>query len=186
MKNLTKEAVHSGRRVRLIAMLGILAAASVVLGKLLAISVGSSLRISFESLPVIYAGIVFGPVAGAAVGAVADLVGCLVVGYTVNPIITLGAVCCGLFAGLTARFFAGERVSPMRSAVLPVLAAHVIGSVIIKSLGLRLAFHTPWSLLAVRMPIYICNIVAESAIIYILLKSEAIRAALRGFGRQGK
>lgn len=186
MKDQTREAVHSGRRVRLIAILGILAAASVIFGKLLAISLGNSLRISLESLPVIYAGIVFGPVAGAAVGAVADLAGCLIVGYTVNPIITLGAVCCGLFAGLTARLFRNERIRSLRSAVLPVLTAHVIGSIIVKSLGLRLAFSTPWSLLAVRIPIYAINVVIESAIIYILLKSEAIRAALRGFGRQGK
>ena len=81
----------------------VLAALSIVLGKYLAVNVGENFRFSLENLPLILAGIYLGPVAGAFVGAAADLVGCLMVGYAINPVITLGAVSIGLISGIVAR-----------------------------------------------------------------------------------
>lgn len=169
-------------RVRQLAVLGILAAASVILGKFLQIRVGDTIRISLENLPIIFAGIVFGPISGAAVGIVADLVGCVAVGYAINPIITAGAAIVGLTAGLCGMISKGELRRSFPAILLPVAAAHIIGSMIAKTVGLHIAFGTPWSaLISTRVPIYLVNIAAESVLIYILLKSEAIRASLKGF-----
>ena len=58
---------------------------SIVLGKLLVFNITDSIRISLENLPLLMAGIFFGPFIGAAVGAGADIIGCLIVGYSINP-----------------------------------------------------------------------------------------------------
>ena len=57
-------------------------------------------RITLENFPVIIAGIAFGPVVGACVGAVADIIGCILYGYAINPLITAGAALVGLISGL--------------------------------------------------------------------------------------
>ena len=73
----------------------LLAALSIVLGKYLSIST-PLFRLSFENLPILMAGIFLGPLAGGIVGGVADLLGCVLVGYTINPIITLGGILVGV------------------------------------------------------------------------------------------
>lgn len=169
-------------RIRQLALLGILAAASVILGKLLQIRVGDTIRISLENLPIIFAGIVFGPISGAAVGIVADLVGCVIVGYAINPIITAGAAILGITAGFCGMISRKRLRRTFPAIFLPVAASHVIGSMIAKTVGLHIAFGTPWSaLIATRVPIYLVNIAAESVLIYLLLRSEAIRASLKRF-----
>ena len=168
-------------KVRLLVILAILSAASVVLGKFLQIPVGDSIRISFENLPVLFAGIVFGPVQGMAVGCVSDLVGCLAVGYSINPLITLGAVSVGFISGIISGVTMRDGRYKVSFIVLAVLLAHIVGSVIIKSAALRLWYSTPWSVLAIRIPVYFANTAAEAAIIAVLLRSSAIRGALRRF-----
>ncbi len=167
--------------IKHLAVLAILAAASVVLGKFLQIPIGDTIRISLENLPVIFAGIVFGPLSGAAVATVADLVGCVAVGYTVNPLITLGAAVVGFSAGVT--YMPWKQSSVRYPCVLiSTASAHILGSMIAKTVGLRVAFDTPWSyLIFTRMPVYLVNIVVESVLIYFILKSKAVDKALKPF-----
>ena len=79
-------------------------ALSIIFGKFLAFNITSSLRISFENLPILFAGIIFGPISGGVVGLVADITGCIAVGYSINPLITLGAVSVGFVSGVLSRF----------------------------------------------------------------------------------
>lgn len=175
----------AGSRVRLITMLAILSAASAVLGKLLQIPIGDSIRISFENLPILFAGIAFGPLSGAATGIVADLIGCLIRGYSINPIITLGAATVGLLSGIMARLLTKDGTYSLWRILLAVAAAHMAGSVIIKSVGLYIWYTTPLSVLGLRLPIYLVNTVAESLIICAILRSGAVRTSLRRFrGRE--
>lgn len=64
---------------RNITYLGLLIALNVILTRTLSIRIGGGgtevVRIGFGSLPIIFAGIVFGPVAGGIVGAIGDLIG---------------------------------------------------------------------------------------------------------------
>ena len=86
--------------LKLTASLAMLVAISIILGKYLALSIGEVLRFSFENLPIIFAGIAFGPLPAALVAVTADLIGCLLVGYAVNPLVTIGAAIIGLCSGI--------------------------------------------------------------------------------------
>ena len=85
--------------------LAALGAIGIILGKFLAFNVTEFMRFSLENTTIIFAGIVFGPILGAAVGAVQDLVGCIAVGYAINPIITLGCAVVGLISGAAFKLF---------------------------------------------------------------------------------
>lgn len=140
-----------------------------------AVIYGGTVPISFENLTVLMAGIFFGPLAGLTVGACADLIGCLLVGYAINPIITAGAASVGFISGLVYKNC--FRTKPKLRLAASVGAAHVIGSMIIKSIGLRIYFGYPLQMVALRVPLYIVIGCAEGYIIYLLLRNKA-------FGRQ--
>ena len=164
---------------RVLIVAALLAAMSIVLGKFGAINIGNSIRIGFGGLPIQMAGIFFGPVIGAAVGLVADVIGCLLKGYAINPIITLGSTCIGLFSGLMFHYM----LRPMKSVLLPKIAlstitAHAVGSMLITSLGLYAYYHTPFETLILRVPIYLITAVIETAVIYLMLKNKAFAAEL--------
>jgi len=162
-------------RPRVLVIAALLAALSIVLGKYLAFNITQAIRISFENLPILIAGILFGPLIGALVGVVADLVGCVLVGYAINLIITFGAAVIGALSG-----FAFKRMPVSRMPVkliISVAAAHIIGSMIIKSVGIYIYYNYPIPVILLRIPTYIAISAAEFSIIHLLLKN-------RGFMRQ--
>ena len=125
------------RPLAVLVTLSLLVAISIICGKYLAIRGGDILRFSFENLPIILAGILFGPLGGAATGIVADLVGCLLVAYPINPIVTLGAAVIGLASGVLWRGFVRlETLSVNLRLALVVCLSHFAGSVLIKTFGL--------------------------------------------------
>lgn len=142
--------------------LALLAAISIVLGKYLQIAIGDSIRISFENLSIIFAGFVYGPFAGLLCGVVADIVGCLMVGYSLNPIITLGAAVIGFSSGVFGR--RGFLKKP--NLLLSAATAHILGSMIIKTVGLYVYFATQPLFLLLRVPLY----VAVGALEYMLIR----------------
>ena len=159
--------------VRVMAFSAVLAAMSIVCGKYLAFGFGNILRFSFENLPVLVAGMLFGPLVGAAVGVVADLVGCVLVGYAINPILTVGAALIGGSGGLiwnvTRRFPYGLRV------LLAVAFAHLLGSVLVKTLGLAAFYDMPVGILMLwRALNYLIVGVAEGVLIYFIMKNKAL------------
>ncbi len=155
----------------------LLVAMSIVLGKFLKISIGDSIRISFENLPVLMSGIFFGPVVGAAVAACADLIGCLLYGYAINPIITLGAVSIGAISGLIFQAFKKDS-NLIKKLCFSIFPAHIVGSMIIKSIGLFKFYGTPMETLLLRIPIYICTAIAETAVIFLLMNNKAFKAEI--------
>ena len=164
---------------------GLLAAMSMVLGKFGAINIGNSIRIGFGGLPIQMAGIFFGPVIGGAVGLVADVVGCIMKGYAINPIITIGSTCIGVFSGLVYHF----ALRGVKNALLPKIAAstvtaHAIGSMMITSIGLYVYYHTPFETLLFRVPIYLITAAIETAVIYLMLKNKAFTAELNKVRRK--
>lgn len=149
-----------------------LASLSIVLGKYLAINLGESIRISFENLPIIFAGLFFGPVIGCAVGLTADLLGCLLVGYAINPIITLGACTIGIISGFFGKKFS---LKQSRTPVLATLFCHLFGSVFIKTIGLSIYFSMPFfATMLWRLLTYTLITVAESVILILLLKNKGL------------
>ncbi len=127
-------------------------------------TIGPFLRVTFENLPIIFSGYVFGPLVGLAVGICADLISALVVyGGGWLPGITLGAGCVGLFAGLITRYI------PIKNEFvklgLAVLIPHIIGNMIVKSVTFMISYGTPAVQLMLRIPLYL----VIAAIEYFLL-----------------
>lgn len=160
-----------------LAVAALLAALSILCGKFLAIPVGTVMRFSFENLPILLAGMMLGPVFGVLTGVVADLVGCLMVGYTINPLVTLGAACIGLVGGVLYRLL--SRLPLSLRVICTVLSAHLVGSVLIKTFGLAVFYDMPFIILLLwRLLNYVIVGVAECALLYYLLKNDAVRRRL--------
>ena len=152
------------KNVETIVIMALFVALSIVFGKLLAINVTSNFRISLENTPILLAAVAYGPLAGA-------------VGYSINPIITAGAVIIGLLAGLLRKFLprGGSGMRSYLRFLLIVSAAHLTGSVIIKTLGLYFYFGSPLLFtFAVRLGIYAVTAIIESVILYILYTRKII------------
>ena len=153
-----------------------LAAISIVCGKYLAIRGGDVMRFSFENMPIIMAGMLFGPVVGAVVGVVADLIGCVLVGYTINPVVTAGAALIGFIGGLGYYILGKIKKFPYGLKIsASVAAAHLIGSVVIKTVGLAAFYDMPLGALMLwRLLNYLIVGVLEGVILWYLLKNKAL------------
>ncbi len=166
---------QSQRNLRLTVVLAFLTAISIVAGKYLAIRGGDVMRFSLENMPIIFAGVAFGPVAGALVGVVADLIGCLLVGYAINPIVTLGAAAIGLISGVVPMLLKTTRLSRGLVIIIAVALSHLVGSVLIKTIGLAVFYSMPIYILALwRLLNYAIVGALDGVIVYVLLKNEEI------------
>lgn len=165
---------HSAGSVRRLVLCALLVAMSIVFGRILAIDAGA-LRFNLGAVPVLLAAIVFGPLEGAVIGGVADMLGAILVGYAINPIITLGASSIGLVCGLLWRLPV-HKLLPRTIAA--VFGGHIVGSLIINSLALRYFYGYAWAVLALRIPSYLLLSCIETAILYALVRSGALSRAL--------
>ncbi len=166
--------------------LSLLVAISIVCGKYLQIGVGEVLRFSFENLPIILAGILFGPIAGAAVGVIADLIGCFMVGYAINPLVMLGAAFVGFTSGFIWKVFVRfETLSYSFCLVLSVCAAHLIGSVGVKTPGLAAWYDFPlWELYLWRLLNYVIIALLESFFLCVLFRNKSFVTSILGLGEK--
>jgi len=185
----TPHAIAVFANPRALCLAALLAAMSLILGKFLQIPTpfAEFVRISFENLPVILAGLVLGPIAGAMTGAVADLVGCLAYGYTINPLITLGAAAAGLVAGLCGWLLA--RAPLLLRISLSALAAHLVGSVGIKTAGIAAWYLAKYNLGYLQLTLwrllnYTIIAILEIAILYLLLRHRGFQKQLERMCRK--
>ena len=162
---------NSKNSVRTLTMLALLVAMSIVFSRVLSISTGF-VRFNLGSLPVLLAALLFGPGAGFAVGAVADMIGGVLAGYAINPLITLGAGAIGLVAGLAWRKLPGLRTG-LRLQI-SVLLGHFVGSMVITSLALRIFYGYPWATLAVRIPNALILAAVNTVLLRILLENRTL------------
>ena len=173
--------------VRVLIIAALLTALSGAVGKVLSIDVMPFARIGIENLPIVMAGIWFGPFVGGAVGFGADMFGCLLKGFPPNPVTTLGFVSIGIVSGLVSMYM--FRSNKTLSIVLADLAAHIVGSMTIKTIGLYYMYGAKFSIgymLAWRVPLYIGTIIVEAAVIILLLKNKAFSEQLDKVCNYGK
>ncbi len=138
-------------------------------------TVGGSLRVTFENLPIILSGIFFGPIAGFATGICTDIVSTAISFYGLgglNPILTLGVGCVGLVSGLMFRI-PGIKKDAVR-VLLSVASAHVISNMLIKSIGLMVYYSYPLPSVLPRVPLYIVIGAVEYVIILIIVRNKGI------------
>ena len=165
------------RRLVLAAML---AAMSVVIGIICKNFLnfgGGLLRITFENLPILLAGIFLGPLAGGMAGVVSDLTSYLFSGqiYPPNLIVTAGACAVGVVSGLVAKYAVKTRGT--LQIILSSAAAHAVGSMIIKPIGLY-AFYG-WAVL-IRIPLYLVIAPLEILLLCLLWKQKSFRKIMGG------
>ena len=157
--------------VKALSASALLAAASFVLAYIAKAIFGTGfIRITFECLPIIFGSYLFGPVAGALIAVTADLLSCLQAGMTPNPVVAVGAALIGLIAGVLYRYLLSEK-HPRLRVIVSVFAAHLVGSMIIKSYGLYLYFG--WAVLW-RIPIYLGIAAVESFLLIVLTENKPL------------
>jgi len=166
------------RRLTLAAML---IAMSVVIGifcKTVLNFANGLLRITFENLPIILGGMLLGPVYAGVMGLCSDLLSYLFSSQAFAPIplVTLGAVLVGVVSGITSRYVV--RKQGFARIALSVGAAHLIGSVIVKSIGVYSIYG--WAVL-VRIPIYALIAGVEMLLIHLLYKNSGFRKMVERF-----
>ena len=161
---------------RTLTVLALLIAMSIVFSRVLSISTGF-VRFNLGSLPVLLAGIVFGPGAGFAVGALADIIGGILAGYAINPLIALGAASIGLVGGWLWQTLHTLRLG--QRLLLSVVAAHVVGSIVINSLALRIFYGYAWSVLAARIPNALVLTAVNTVLLRLLMENKAVMAAVK-------
>ena len=174
------------KSLKVLCVSAFLAALSIVFGKYLAINVGEVLRFSFENMPIMFASIAFGPLVGMAVGIVADLLGCVLVGFTVNPLVTLGAAAVGFFSGLTHRLLSKlTKCSHAVKITLSVTVAHTIGSLIIKTFGLAAYYSMPFFILLLwRLLNYVIIGALDGILLWYLFKNRLIQLQIKSILRK--
>ena len=169
-----------GGSVKIMVALSALAALGIILGKFLAINVTTSLRFSLENMSILFAGIVFGPIHGAALGAVQDIVGCVSVGYEINPLITLGAALNGFVGGVVYKLT--KKFGKSFGITVAVASAHTIGSVLVKTIGLSVYYGQPFFVTMLwRILNYAVVGTAEVIILKILLNSKQLLTQINKF-----
>ena len=153
--------------VRTLTAMALLIAMSIVFSRVLSISTGF-VRFNLGSLPVLLAGILFGPWAGFVVGMVADIIGGVLAGYAINPLITLGAASIGLVGQKLSHLRTGNRLW------CSVLAAHFVGSMVINSLALHIFYGYAWAVLVARIPNALVLTAVNTVLLRILLENRAL------------
>lgn len=156
----------------------LLTALSVVLARLLTIIPSEVSRFSLEAVPILLAGLLFGPVPGAAVGFAADFIGCLFSPFGYNPIFCLPPILYGLWAGLL-RGYVWTKPTVWRVA-LAVFPAALCGSVLWQSAALALVYGGEAKLaffltrLASRSIQFAVTGVIDTAAVWLLLRRNAL------------
>ena len=159
--------------IKLLTNMAMMTALSIVIGifcKSVLNFGGGLFRITFENLPIILTGIVLGPIAGGIVGASSDLVSYMMSGqmYPPNLIVTLGATMIGVLSGIMAKYVIKRKGKAQ--IILSGTVAHIIGSMIIKPIGLCQFYGI---LVLWRIPLYLIIAPIEILLLCLLLKSKS-------------
>ena len=166
--------------IKIMTMAAMLTAMSVVIGifcKSLLNFGGGLFRITFENLPILMSGIMFGPIVGGIVGAATDIISYLLSNqaYPINLIVTLGATSVGIVSGLFSKYVFKKR--GFSRIIFSSAFAHIVGSMLIKPIGLFQFYQ--WAVLW-RVPMYLVIAPIEILIICLMYKNRSVKKLLDG------
>lgn len=157
--------------------LALLTAISIILARFCVIWITPSIRISFGNIPILLAGIMFGPIGGALVGLVSDVLGsAFLSGLGWYPPITISAMLMGLIPGLLKPLVLKE-FSIFRIFTVD-FAANVVASMCWTTFWLDQLYGSGFlALLSVRVPLYIGISVLETVILFAVCRTSVFHAA---------
>ena len=122
--------------VKTLVFMALLIAMHLVLTRVLVIDLGAY-RISVGSVTTILAGLWLGPVAGGVCGMCADVIGCFMKGYAVNPFITVAAMLYGILPALVKPLFANRKKAGKTVGIcVSVVVTSAISSLVLTTAGL--------------------------------------------------
>ena len=129
------------------------------------------LRVSFENLPTILAGIMFGPVVGGLCGLATDIVSYLLSpqAYFFLPVVSLGSLLVGVISGFMGKYVIKRHGTPQ--VLISGGSAHLIGSLIVKSIGLFPIYN--WMILWRALLYCVAIIPIELAVLTLLFKKPS-------------
>lgn len=152
------------RNTRVMVFMALFIAMHVIFARFLSFQT-LTLRISFEFLPIAFAAIMFGPVAGGLTGAIADVVGFFIFPKgTYFPGFTLSAFLTGAIYGLFLH-------RKQRSILRIILAAAAVVLIVDISLGtvwLHTLLGTPYKALILTRLVKLAMVPVEVVLVYIL------------------
>ena len=163
------------RTTRTLVSLALLCAMQIILARFCVIWITNSIKITFEAIPILLAGILFGPVAGALVGAASDILGsAFLSGLGWMPQLTVTPLLLGLLPGLLRNFLLKKPNLPRFFAVCS--PGFVLGSMIWTTCWLSALYGTPLpALLAARVPLYCVIGVLDILVVWLLYRSGAFQ-----------
>ena len=113
--------------------MALLIAMHLVLTRVLVIDLGAY-RISVGSVTTILAGLWLGPIAG---GVCADIIGCFMKGYAVNPFITVAAILWGVLPALARPLFANKKKTGKTVVIcISIVITAILSSLVLTTAGL--------------------------------------------------
>lgn len=116
-------------------LMAALIAMQIILARFLSIQASDILRISFESVPIVLAGMWLGPLSGAIVALIADILGTVLSGYGIwFPPIALGPILMGVISGLSTKYVFRSDLSSTRDSwkvILTVVVAGIVNSFLV-------------------------------------------------------
>jgi ECF transporter S component (folate family) len=166
--------------LRIMTLSAMLTAMSVVIGifckTFLNFGVGL-FRVTFENLPILMAGLMFGPAVGGIVGLAGDIVSYLLTpqAYPINIVVTIGATLMGVISGALSHWVLKKR--GRARIIVSCAVAHVICSMIIKPIGLYSYYG---ALVLWRIPLYLVIAPLEITLICVMYKNAAVRRVMDG------
>jgi len=159
-----------------IVTLGLLTALSIILERFLGIMPTPNIRIAFGNLPIILAGLLYGPVAGGIVGLLADFLGTtLFSSFAWFPPMALTPVIMGVVPPLIGRFMKKRVTLPTFIAL--ILPAEILGPVIWSNVSLQMLNGVSFLVnLPLRAPIKLLIAVVDILLVFLLYRSGVFRA----------
>ena len=167
-------------KTKKIAYLAFLTALTIILTRILSIRIPiagvEGVRVGFGALPIIFAGIAFGPVAGGIVGALGDILG-----YFINPLgaymphFTFTSFLTGFIPGFIV-FYVLKRCRTLPVILIAISVGQLITSLTLVPYFINTLFEVPFTvLMPPRLISQLINIPIYVYFIKVLLNSNALK-----------
>ena len=140
-------------------------------------------RITFEGMPIILSGIMFGPIVGGVVGFASDVLSYFLStqSFAISPIVTGAATLMGVISGVVAKYVVKK--SGNKQIIVAGALSHIVSSMIIKPIGLFVYYG--WAVLF-RIPLYLVIAPIEIFIICLMYKNKEFRRIINGVQKNKK